>query len=61
MEKFLVSRDWELVRMEGKMDGEKYRKILEEHLLPSARKLKLGWKFIFQHDNDLKHIVKATL
>ena len=38
-----------LVRIEGKMDGEKYRKIREENLLPSARKLKLGWKFTFQH------------
>ena len=36
-------------------------KILEENLLPSARKLKLGWKFTFQHDNDLKHTAKATL
>ena len=30
-----------LVRIEGKMDGAKYRKILEENLLPSTRKLKL--------------------
>ena len=41
-----------LVRIEGKMDGTKYRIILEENLLPSARKLKLRWKFTFQHDND---------
>ena len=50
-----------LVRIEGKMDGAKYRKIREENLLPSARKLKLGQKFTFQHDNDLNHTVKATL
>ena len=43
------------------MDGAKYRKILEENLLPSARKLKLGRKFTFQHDNNLKHTAKATL
>ena len=43
-----------LIRIEGKMDGAKYRKILEENLLTSERKLKLGWKFTFQHDNDLK-------
>ena len=43
------------------MDGAKYRKIQEENLLPSARKLKLGRKFIFQHDNDPKHTAKATL
>ena len=50
-----------LVRIEGKMDGPKYRKILEENLLPSARKLKLGRKFTSQHDNDPEHTVKATL
>ena len=49
-----------LVRREGKMDGAKYRKILEENLLPSARNLKLGWKFTFQH-NDPLHTAKATL
>ena len=49
-----------LVRIEGKMDGAKYRKILEENLLPSARKMKLGWKFTFQNDNDPKHTAKAT-
>uniref|UniRef100_UPI00358EF6D2 tRNA-dihydrouridine(47) synthase [NAD(P)(+)]-like n=1 Tax=Myxine glutinosa TaxID=7769 RepID=UPI00358EF6D2 len=43
-----------LVRIEGKMDGAKYRKIQEENRLPSARKLKLGRKFTFQHDNDSK-------
>ena len=41
-----------LVRIEGKMDGANYRKILEENLLPSVRKLKLGRKFTFQDDND---------
>ena len=46
-----------LVRIEWKMDGA----IPEENLLPSARKLKLGQKFIFQHDNDPKHTTKATL
>ena len=50
-----------LVRIEGKMGGAKYRKIPEENVLPSAWKLKLGWKFTFQHDNDLKHTAKATL
>ena len=50
-----------LVRIEGKMDEAKYRKIREENLLPSARKLKLGWKFTFQYDNDSKHTAKATL
>ena len=43
------------------MDGAKYRKILEKNLLPSVRKLNLGRKFTFQHDNDLKHPTKAIL
>ena len=50
-----------LVNIEGKMNGAKYSQILQENLLPSARKLKLGWKFTFQHDNDPKHTDKATL
>ena len=49
-----------LVRIEGKTDGAKYRKIPEENLLPSTRKLKLGQKFTIQHDNALKHTAKAT-
>ena len=36
-------------------------KILEENLLPSARKLKWGWKFTFQQDHDPKHTAKAPL
>ena len=43
------------------MDGVKYRKIQEENLISSARKLKLVWKFTFQHDNDPKHTAKAIL
>jgi len=43
------------------MDGAKYRKIPVENLLPSARKLKFGQKFTFQHDNNPKHTAKATL
>ena len=50
-----------LIRVEGKMDGAKYRKILEENLLPSARKLNLGQKFTYQHDNEPKHTGKASL
>ena len=40
---------------------EKNTELLEENLLLSARKLKLGRKFTFHHDNDLKHTPKATL
>ncbi|KAF2346192.1 Transposase Tc1-like [Trinorchestia longiramus] len=46
--------------IEGTMNGRKYREILEEQLLPSARllKLKRGWKF--QQDNDPKHTANET-
>ena len=50
-----------LVRIEGRMDGAKYRRILEENLFESAKTLKLGRKFTFQQDNDPKHKAKATL
>ncbi|MGH0139286.1 UNVERIFIED_CONTAM: hypothetical protein FKN15_037076 [Acipenser sinensis] len=43
------------------MDGAKYRELLQENLLQSAKKLKLGRKFTFQQDNDPKHKAKATL
>ena len=49
-----------LVRIYGKMDGTKCRKIPQENL-PFERKLKLGWKFTFQHDNDLRHTAKSTI
>ena len=58
---FLISMDWGTITIEGKMDGAKRRKIRQENLLPSARKLKLGRKFTFQHDNYPKHTAKATL
>ncbi len=47
-------------RIEGSMDGAMYRKILDENLLPSARTLKMGRGWVFQHDNDPKHTAKAT-
>ena len=34
-----------LVRIEGKMNGEKYREILDENLLQSAQDLRLGRRF----------------
>ena len=43
------------------MYGAKCRRIQEEKLLPSARKLKLGHKFTFQQDNDWNHTAKAIL
>lgn len=42
------------------MDGATYRKILSDNLLPSARKLKMGCGWVFQHDNDPKHTAYAA-
>ena len=43
------------------MNGAKYRQILEENLLQSAKDLRLRRRLMFQHDNDPKHTAKATL
>ena len=43
------------------MNGAKYRQILEENLLQSAKDLRLWFRFTFQQDNDPKHTAKATL
>uniref|UniRef100_A0A8C6TG47 Transposase n=1 Tax=Neogobius melanostomus TaxID=47308 RepID=A0A8C6TG47_9GOBI len=50
-----------IVRIVGKMDGAKYRDILEENLPESARELRLGRRFTFQQDNDPKHKAKSTM
>ena len=50
-----------LVRMEGMMDGAKYREIIEGNLSQSSRDLRLGRRFTFLQDNDPKHTAKATL
>ena len=50
-----------LVRIDGAMDGAKYRRILDENMFESAMNLKLGKRFTFQQDNDSKHKAKATL
>ena len=49
-----------LVNVEGQMNTTKYRTILEDNLIQSAKELRHGRRFIFQKDNDLKHTVKAT-
>ena len=46
--------------IKGTMDGAMYRQILGENLLRSARALKMGRGWVFQHDNDPKHTAKAT-
>ncbi|MGH0121821.1 UNVERIFIED_CONTAM: hypothetical protein FKN15_068807 [Acipenser sinensis] len=41
-----------LVRVEGKMDGAKYRQIPEENLLQSAKDLRLGRRFTLLSTNN---------
>ena len=36
-----------LVRIEGEMNGAKYREILDENMLQSAQDLRLGLRFTF--------------
>ena len=50
-----------LVRVEGTINGAKYRQILEDNLLQSAKDLRLRQGYMFQQDNDPKHTTKATL
>ncbi len=40
-----------LIRVEGKLNGAKYRDILNENLFHSAQDLRLGGRFTFQHDS----------
>uniref|UniRef100_A0AAR2KFG9 Transposase Tc1-like domain-containing protein n=1 Tax=Pygocentrus nattereri TaxID=42514 RepID=A0AAR2KFG9_PYGNA len=50
-----------LHRIVGRMDGAMYREILANNLLPSVRALKMGRGWVFQHDNNPKHTVRAFL
>lgn len=44
--------------IEGIMNAAKYQQILQDHMLPSARRL-IGRRFIIQQDNDPKHTAKS--
>ena len=57
---FAAAGTGRLVKIDGIMNGEKYREILEENLLTSASDLKLRRNFKFQQDNDPKHTARAT-
>ncbi|KAK3572721.1 hypothetical protein QTP86_006162 [Hemibagrus guttatus] len=49
-----------LIGVKERMNGAMYREILSKNLLPSARALKMKRGWVFQHDNDPKHTVRAT-
>ena len=49
---FSVAGTGRLVWIEGKMNGAKYREILDENLRQSAQDLRLGRRFTFQKDTD---------
>ncbi|KAI4889188.1 hypothetical protein NFI96_032654 [Prochilodus magdalenae] len=49
-----------LHKIDGIMRKEHYVEILKQHLKTSAKKLKLGRKWIFQMDNDPKHTAKLV-
>jgi hypothetical protein len=59
-EYFSAPRTGRLVMLEGKMNGAKYREILDENLLQSTQDLRLGRRFTFQQDNNPKHTAKTT-
>ena len=47
-----------LVRIKAKMNGAKYREILDENLLQSTQDLRLGRRVTFQQDNDPRHTAR---
>jgi hypothetical protein len=57
---FLAAGTARLVRIEGKMNGARYREILDENLLQSDQDLKLWRRFTFQQGKDPKHTAKTT-
>ena len=57
--RFSVAMTGRLVRIDGKMNGTKYREILDEVLSALEQVLRLGQRFTFQQDNP-KHTAKTT-
>ncbi len=41
--------------LEGSMNAEKYIKVIEQHMLPSGRRLYQGRPCVFQQDNAKPH------
>ncbi len=46
--------------LEGTMNAERYRKVLEQHMLPSRRRLFQGRSCVFQQDNAKPHTAAIT-
>ena len=57
---FAAGETGTLHKIYGIMRKEHYVEILKQHLKKSARKLKLGHKWVFQTDNDPKHTAKLV-
>uniref|UniRef100_A0A9J8B3Q1 Transposase n=1 Tax=Cyprinus carpio carpio TaxID=630221 RepID=A0A9J8B3Q1_CYPCA len=58
---FAAAGPGQLTVIESTMNSTVYQGVLEEHnFLPSARTLKMGHGWVFQHDNDPKHTANAT-
>ena len=53
-------RDWCTSQNRWHQREENYVDMLKQHLKTSVRKLKLGHKWVFQLDNDLKHTTKVV-
>ena len=56
---FSAAGNGKFVRIEGTMNGAKYRQILDENLLQRAKDLRLWQRFMFQQDNNPKHTAKT--
>ena len=56
---FSVAETGRLVRIEGKMNGAKYREIVDESLFQSDQDLRLWRRFTFQQDSNPKHTAKT--
>ena len=56
---FSVAGTGRLVRIEAKMNREKYSETIDENLFQNTQDLRLGQRFSFQQDNDPKHTDKT--
>ena len=57
---FASSGTGNLQRVDGVMNSIKYQEILQQNVMPSVLKLKVGRHWTFQQDNDPKHTSKST-